>query len=112
MRQEYAKRILPFVQAAAEGKIVQYQDQNDYGNKVWCDTSVNHKHFAEDIEYRVKPELVVVYEIYTRPPGNKRWFSYRTCETQNDADSIVITAKSHSVYRTRLWKVVPVTIEE
>ena len=47
--QKRAIALLPIIQAAAEGKTIQYQYQNE-----WRDS--NNLQFLERIEYRIKPE--------------------------------------------------------
>ena len=51
MNKDNAKDYLPLVQALADGKTIQYEEDSD-GN--W--SSLTNMHFYDDVKYRIKPE--------------------------------------------------------
>ena len=54
MNRDRAKKLLPIMQAFAEGKDIQYHDHKDG----WV---TDDPEFHEDLEYRIKPEPEVIY---------------------------------------------------
>jgi hypothetical protein len=54
MKLSDAKKYLPLVQAASEEKTIQFKSK--FGHETWLDCSDGYNLFADDYEYRVKPE--------------------------------------------------------
>ena len=67
MNKENAHLFLPLVQALADGKIIQYQAEDES----WLDYSENHDlSFAQDARfYRIKPEPRTFEMWYYKPTG-------------------------------------------
>lgn len=79
MRISEAKLYLPFVQALAEGKMIQYRPlkcHDDVRHKEWIDWHEDRILFTEPSEcYRIKPEPMAVWAIVNPgcPPDVSYW---------------------------------------
>lgn len=59
--QDWAKEILPIVQAAANGAVIEFKQEG-----VWCEKT--HNDLCYDYEYRVKPKTIRIGEYNVPEP--------------------------------------------
>lgn len=58
-----------FIKAWANGETIQWQAIDG----IWQDCMLNCPKWSEDVNYRIKPEVITVY-VYGLPDGGKRFY--------------------------------------